>query len=1604
MKNKRLRRWLRGSCAWMLICVFGFMSIGVAEGLAPADTGNAAMSESADAPIEAPAQDSDAPGSDEPVNAPAQESGDEHAASSPADAAQMPEQAADEAADAQPSCEPTPEPTAQIPTLGELRTYINELSRREREIAIVCEDEQGNAIAGAPDRMEMGDIAKNAPDIEGYRFSDALVRERKVEFACMQGDTLYFLRKDREQLEFHENYRIKSEPIRLIYEADNAALLAAETTAEPDAEPTEVPTVEPTVEVTAEPTVEPTVEVTAEPTVEVTAEPTAEPTVEVTVEPTVEPTVEVTSEPTAEPTVEVTAEPTAEPTVEVTAEPTAEPTVEPSVEPDATPSVEPSATPSVEPSATPSVDPSATPSVEPDATPSVEPSATPMASPSPAPTEEVITVPFLERAMGLSAPGNAGVAANTVPVTGKDKLDGTPVSATGIPSSINMGWVSRLSITKDIKTADGRTYSFCGAAVEGSPCVFTGEYEGVVYYSTDGYSAVELGDKKVELLYWEYFTVTMRNPWFDQRGGEVKAQDARVDNGKLTYTEKTVGSNKLSYMDVRSYAGEKFNWSATPGADENGVRYILSKIIVDRDAQNPTLPSYKEQYGASYSWDITANKDIDVRFEVRKTYQVRFTDTTFMLGTPNPDGQEFNAGVGSVRLCGFHADQGFYTVSDQHIKSMTMNGHALNIPDDSKINSIHREETATTTVDGYTVTIRVSYVSSLASPDAEYKYTIDVRKTGGIYEDLVFAPVFEQMQKSQLELCLYVNGQRRGDGVDIYLWNGSEASAQSDGDRYEMKSNFTTTRETKLFFFNVKPGYILDGNPWAENAHNNDYEFYFETPDQIPEYWRMTGVYLSKWNNLEPLKAKQAAKEAGYQYSLRIAGDDTTDGRDQYKIHVKVKACDMYVKYEDNSGDPAVAGVPSGYFGAYEVDKGGHTMQAAPTRKGYDFTGWKLKAVNAGDTLYQPGQNFPITGANFADATLQTIDGKNDCWVYTFEATWEKAKKMHRVEHYLPRADGSYSDVPDVAHDCLTPNGNTTVFIIPIDGETDSRFKYYEPDYEYSKVHGQISSPTTDAAPFTGTLKLFYKKIKTAYMDFTWTEHKGTDAYEDWFDREGEGYIWSRDERIGPFKIGEGSILPDPPEPPSKDMEFLGWRLTNDTSGKLYQPRDEKFIISEANWQYAIHHTYEQPVGVIIPDEYVFEFYPVWKVTRNGYVDYVKTESYGTNAYEDWFDRPSHNYIWPDKQPEGPYDIGASVTMPDPPQPNTPGATFIGWRLSRDPSGTLYKPGEAFVLTEENWKYTIHHEYMMGTGIIIPDQDKYEFYPVWQMPKKAYVDYVKTESQGTDAYEDWFNRWNYGYIWTDKNPDGPYAIGDSVIMPEPPQPDTPGSVFNGWRLSNDPSGTLYKPGDKFIVSEENWPYTIHHEYMQPTGIIVPPQDKYEFYPVWDIPTADLTICNTVTGYSCDTNLEFEFRFSAINPAGTASLIGQTFKVSGVEGMTELKFEYGYVQFYLKHGDKMVIHDLPVGWTYTISEVAKKDYDTSVILNGQPTSAKPEYGTTIQRVVLQSTGDTVEFINKSTLEPPPTGVHFNDGAWLTLLIMAAFMSLMMYFTHRKHQHQ
>lgn len=138
--------------------------------------------------------------------------------------------------------------------------------------------------------------------------------------------------------------------------------------------------------------------------------------------------------------------------------------------------------------------------------------------------------------------------------------------------------------------------------------------------------------------------------------------------------------------------------------------------------------------------------------------------------------------------------------------------------------------------------------------------------------------------------------------------------------------------------------------------------------------------------------------------------------------------------------------------------------------------------------------------------------------------------------------------------------------------------------------------------------------------------------------------------------------------------------------------------------------------------------------------------------------------------------------------------------------------------------------------------------------------------------------------------------------------------------------------------------------------------------IWKAPTADLPISKTVTGHFGDASKAFEFWLSAMGPNGE-SLCGQTFAVSVA---------------------------------YRISEIEDKNYTTSVHVNGQLTPAKPEHGATVQDVVLQSTGDAVEYINDCTIEPPTTGIDMESGAWMTMLFLSAIMGILLSLIRRMRQ--
>ena len=198
----------------------------------------------------------------------------------------------------------------------------------------------------------------------------------------------------------------------------------------------------------------------------------------------------------------------------------------------------------------------------------------------------------------------------------------------------------------------------------------------------------------------------------------------------------------------------------------------------------------------------------------------------------------------------------------------------------------------------------------------------------------------------------------------------------------------------------------------------------------------------------------------------------------------------------------------------------------------------------------------------------------------------------YKVQHYLPTEDGTYELAK--AAEGVREDLQAVVHIVPITGEQDPQFEGFEPDWDYEE---NILTSDSDGFEPDHILKLYYQKERKAYIDFTWYEDTGFEHSEDWDDR--EGYIWEDGRQGGPYKINETVSFPDASSDEMKDyMEatgktFVGWKLTNDESDKIYLST-ESFEINDDNWKYAILHKGETEVSE--PSEwYQYEFYPVWE-------------------------------------------------------------------------------------------------------------------------------------------------------------------------------------------------------------------------------------------------------------------------------------------------------------------------------------------------------------------------------------------------------------------------
>ncbi len=156
----------------------------------------------------------------------------------------------------------------------------------------------------------------------------------------------------------------------------------------------------------------------------------------------------------------------------------------------------------------------------------------------------------------------------------------------------------------------------------------------------------------------------------------------------------------------------------------------------------------------------------------------------------------------------------------------------------------------------------------------------------------------------------------------------------------------------------------------------------------------------------------------------------------------------------------------------------------------------------------------------------------------------------------------------------------------------------------------------------------------------------------------------------------------------------------------------------------------------------------------------------------------------------------------------------------------------------------------------------------------------------------------------------------------------------------------------------------------------------------------LHVRKTVAGYNPESDKEFTFTLTATPPAGAdpgTSQIkdGQIYIESDEPEATAmaLSFANNEATFTLKQGTGVKINCLPTGWSYKVSEVDPgKNYKTThEINNGSATDGRD--------VSFKMDKETnIEFINKSTMEPPVTGRTLANNGLMVLMFFVLAISM------------
>lgn len=628
----------------------------------------------------------------------------------------------------------------------------------------------------------------------------------------------------------------------------------------------------------------------------------------------------------------------------------------------------------------------------------------------------------------------------------------------GAPATIAYGNISE---HKDL-SIEGRHFDFLSAKVNGKDCVYIGEYNGVLYYSTDGVIAIKMEDgQKVTMTYQEYYLVTIQEKLpTNCHPGTICTKKGSED--------VPVETNK----QIRVNAGEDWMVSVTPGAPNNKKRYKITSVTSQNGA-NITKDA-GDDYGATYAIRFQKDDIITIAYDAEGAYRItintednngfEYINTAHseengweylpeqhkLVWTYTEDKVKYD---GSIDVPKFHVKRGYRLVH------MVLNGETVAAADSNKevpdgVGSNHG-------VKGHAGKLIVNaeitkqYTKNDNEKDCGFEYSFNVQCTDGGCRDLDFDLAPYQTGQQVLTVRLKTDNRRSGEGIDVVMWDPDQNKLvpMRDNDTVNMDPVGDATavtskkRQVRIFFAKPKPGYRFAG-VGVDSAQTSGGVSTEGGKSRSAEgdLNNMNATSLGKKGEFQVYDeiwkaAKNAASSAGYEKFLAFAGEKTTLDTDWelYAGYFMSTKESIYVHYNSGAGegvlpaDAVVKNIPYNEeldteknqpMQSYGIRGMGSTFLIGegwpePTCEGYEFLGWKLRLTpfpsfgtpqyQYSKKLYQHNEVFCISEDNYEFAANHDLPVSiwNNEMGYQIVAQWKKADtKTVRVEHYLKQPDG----------------------------------------------------------------------------------------------------------------------------------------------------------------------------------------------------------------------------------------------------------------------------------------------------------------------------------------------------------------------------------------------------------------------------------------------------------------------------------------------------------------------------------------------------------------------------------------------------------------------